>query len=239
MKPNRLIVLDIDDTLYLERDYVRSGFAAVAAWARRELGIGGLADAAWAAFESGVRGTILDDALAACGVTPVPPGLIPRLVGVYRTHPPDIALLADARGWLDAVDGASGGSTAVAAVTDGPLASQQAKALALGLARWVDPIVFTEALGRGCGKPDPAAFELLERETGLRGDLCVYVADNPSKDFAGPHRLGWRTVRMRRPNGLHAGMPSGDDVDVEVDTFDRLDAALFGLRGTGTHRRPA
>ena len=30
----RLVVLDIDDTLYLERDYVRSGFAAVGTWAR-------------------------------------------------------------------------------------------------------------------------------------------------------------------------------------------------------------
>jgi putative hydrolase of the HAD superfamily len=217
----RLVVLDIDDTLYLERDYVRSGFAAVGAWARRELGVEGFGEQAWAAFEAGVRGTIFDDALAACGVAPEP-GLVPRMVDVYRSHPPDIALLPDARAWLESV----GPDVAVAAVTDGPLASQQAKAGALGLARWADPVVFTEALGPGRGKPHPAAFELLEREVGLSGGACAYVADNPAKDFGGPRRLGWRTVRVRRPGGLHAAVPSGDDVDAEITTLDRLDAAL-------------
>lgn len=237
MTVTRLVVLDIDDTLYLERDYVRSGFAAVGAWARRELGVDGLGERAWQEFEAGVRGRIFDDALAACGVEPVPPGLISRLVGVYRTHPPAIALLADSRAWLDGAD-LLAGDVAVAAVTDGPLASQQAKAIALGLARWVEPIVFTEALGPGRGKPHPAAFDLLERTTGVRGDRCAYVADNPAKDFAAPHRLGWRTVRMRRPGGLHAAVASGPDVDVDIDTFDRLEAAL-GWRVEAVRRRPA
>ena len=35
----RAVVFDIDDTLYLERDYVRSGFTAAGAWARTELGL--------------------------------------------------------------------------------------------------------------------------------------------------------------------------------------------------------
>ena len=33
------VVFDIDDTLYLERDYVLSGFAAVGPWARDWLAI--------------------------------------------------------------------------------------------------------------------------------------------------------------------------------------------------------
>lgn len=223
MTRRRLVVLDIDDTLYLERAYVRSGFAAVGVWAHRELGVAGLGERAWAAFEAGVRGTIFDDALAACGVEPGP-DVVPRLVGVYRTHRPDIVLLPDARAWLDA----RRAGVAVAVVTDGPLASQQAKADALGLTRWADPLVFTEALGPGRGKPHPAAFEQTQRAVGLSGPACAYVADNPAKDFAGPRQLGWRTVRVRRPGGLHEAAPSGDDVDAEITTLDRLDAALDG-----------
>lgn len=219
--PRRLVVLDIDDTLYLERDYVRSGFDAVGEWARDELGVADLGERAWAAFEAGVRRTIFDDALAGAGVE-VTPDLVPRLVEIYRAHTPAIEMMADAREWLDT----AGHHVAVAVVTDGPLASQQAKAEALLLTQWADLVVFTESLGPGQGKPHPAAFEHLERELGVRGEQCAYVADNPAKDFVAPHALGWRTVRVRRPGGLHAEVPSGDDVDAEITSLTDLDAAL-------------
>ena len=219
----RLVAFDIDDTLYLERDYVRSGFAAVDAWARRELGVDALGDRAWAAFETGIRGRIFDEALAACGVR-ANGSLVPRLVDVYRSHAPAIELLHDVRAWLAA---RPAGAT-LAVVTDGPLASQRAKAAALGLTSWAHPIVFTEALGPGLGKPHPAAFERVEAATRLSGAACAYVADNPAKDFAGPRGRGWRTVRVRRVDGLHATVASGDDVDAEISGFAALDEALGG-----------
>lgn len=217
----RLLVLDIDDTLYLERDYVRSGFTAVGAWGQRELGVDDLGERAWAAFTAGSRGTIFDEALGAAGVE-VTPDLVPRLVDVYRSHTPAIELLADVRAWLDG----RAAHIELAVVTDGPRASQRAKAEALLLARWAGHIVFTEELGPGRGKPHPAAFEHLEQVTELSGDRCAYVADNPAKDFVAPRRLGWRTVRVRRPGGLHAGVASGDDVDVEIASLADLDSAL-------------
>jgi putative hydrolase of the HAD superfamily len=217
----RLVVFDIDDTLYMERDYMHSGFAAVGAWARRELGVDDLGDRAWAAFEAGVRGRIFDEALAACGVRSN--GLVvPRLVDVYRTHTPAIELLDDVSAWLSARPS----DVALAVVTDGPVASQRAKAAALGLAGWADPIVFTEALGPGRGKPHSAAFEWVESATGMAGASCAYVADNPAKDFGAPRARGWRTVRVRRTGSLHDAVASGDDVDAEVGGFAALDDAL-------------
>ncbi len=221
MLVRRLVVFDIDDTLYLERDYARSGFAAVGAWARSELGVPDLGERAWTAFEAGVRGTIFDEALAGCGVSATP-GLVPRLVEAYRSHDPAIELLADARAWFDARTA----DVAVAVVSDGPLASQRAKAEALGLAALADPIVFTEALGPGLGKPHHAAFEKVEAAVGVSGAACAYVADNPAKDFGGPRSRGWRTVRVRRSGGLHAAAPSGDDVDGEITGLGQLDEAL-------------
>jgi putative hydrolase of the HAD superfamily len=40
-----LIVFDLDDTLYLERDFARSGFEAAGAWLYRQAGVPGLAEA--------------------------------------------------------------------------------------------------------------------------------------------------------------------------------------------------
>jgi putative hydrolase of the HAD superfamily len=207
------VVFDIDDTLYLERDYVRSGFAAAGNWARDHLGVADLSDRAWDAFVAGRRGSIFDEVLAARGVEAAP-DVIAGLVDAYRSHAPAISLLADARACLDAIAAAPRLSAAV--VTGGPLASQRAKAAALELDRWADPIVFTEELGPDRAKPATTCFELVQEKLGAPAGECVYVADNPAKDFAGPHRLGWATVRVRRRGGLHQELESGLDVDDEV-----------------------
>lgn len=205
------VVFDVDDTLYLERDYVRSGFEAVGRWASVHLGLDGVGSAAWEAFCAGRRRTIFDDVLTAQGVRD--PEVVAAMVDVYRRHRPTIALEPDARQCLDELRGRA----VLAVVTDGPRHSQRAKVSALGLPGRTSLVVVTEELGPGRGKPHPLAFEVVEARTGVRAEACTYVADNPTKDFAAPRALGWRTVRVRRPGSLHEGTESGDDVDVEVE----------------------
>lgn len=232
--PTEVVVFDIDDTLYLERDYVRSGFNAVGAWAEENLGIHGFAKLAWAAFEDGTRGTIFDTALIGCGLEPTPE-LTGRLVGVYRGHDPAIALLPEAARCLATLKG----RVRLAVVSDGPRLSQLAKVRALGLEALVDEIILTEELGPGFGKPSPRAFELVEERLGAAGPACVYVADNPAKDFDGPAGRGWRTVRIRLPGGLHRDAPNGLAVSAELEDLTTL-TALLGLeeRADIEPRRP-
>lgn len=215
------VTFDIDDTLYLERSYVRSGFRALDEPVLSMLGVREFSDRAWSAFERGVRGRIFDVALTECGVQP-DPAVISELVGLYRRHVPAIELLADARACIVQLAGAG---VAMAAVSDGPLESQRAKAEALGLSRWMAPVVLTAALGPGFGKPHPRGFELVAAEQ-CGAASHVYVADNPHKDFAGPRQLGWRTVRIRRPLSLHHDVPSGPDVDFEISDLSELAGGL-------------
>jgi putative hydrolase of the HAD superfamily len=224
--PAEVVVFDVDDTLYLERDYVRSGSRAVGDWAAKNLGIRGFADLAWAAFEDGVRGTILDTALTGCGVEPGRE-LVGRMVEVYRTHVPAIALIPDAAECLRRLSG----RVRMAVVTDGPLQSQRAKVQALGLEALVDLVILTEELGAGFGKPSPRAFELVEEQLAASGERCVYVADNPAKDFDGPALRGWRGIRIRRTAGLHRDVPSGPAVSLELPDLRALPDAL-GLEET-------
>lgn len=214
-------VFDIDDTLYLERDYVRSGLQAVDRWVEHNLGVSDFFEDAWGAFEQGIRGKIFDVTLAARGVQ-ASAEVIDTLVEIYRTHRPAIELLPDARECLEAM----GTRFALAIVTDGPLESQRAKVQALGTDRWVGTTVLTAELGRGFAKPHARAFQLVEAASGWKGERCTYVADNPAKDFAGPKSLGWRTVRVRRPGALHLHRPSGADVDLELPDLSSLHAFL-------------
>lgn len=198
---NRLVVFDLDDTLYLERDYVLSGFRAVDNFVRRELGVRGFLKDAWSRFDAGQREFIFDRALEARGLAP---RLVRKLLGVYRRHAPHIRLCPDARRFL----GRPPGGVAVGIITDGRLPAQRAKIRALGIGRLVGDIVITGRWGARYAKPHPRAFLWMERRFGVSGSACAYVGDNPSKDFEAPRALGWSVFRLRRPGGLYAGAAS-------------------------------
>lgn len=209
---NRGVVFDVDDTLYLERDYVRSGFEAVDRHVRHTYGLEGFMDVAWRLFTAGRRGDTFDEAVVRLGAEDE---LVPvdELVGVYRTHMPSIELLADSEKALERLDARG---VPIVVITDGPESSQNAKVEALGLRDRAALIVVTAGLGLGKGKPHEAGFLCVQHELGLTGSELVYVADNPAKDFVAPRRLGWRTFRVRRPGSLHEDVASGADVDREA-----------------------
>jgi len=213
-----LVVFDLDDTLYLESDFVRSGFSAVEA----ELGIEGLAATAWSLHRARVRGTVLTEALRRHGRTATPDE-VARAVAIYRFHYPRIHMAPDAAAALAVL--AKDPCVELAVLTDGDAATQRNKIDALGLARLMSRMVVTDELGplRAYWKPHPEAFLILQ---GPRrpAAACVYVADNPRKDFAAPVQLGWRAVRMRRPGGLWEHEPDGwlapDTTLVDLSSLD-------------------
>ena len=192
------VAFDLDDTLYLERDYIRSGFGVVGQWATAELGVKHFAERAWALFEQGRRGTIFNEVLQALGRFPEP-ALISKMVDIYRSHEPHISLLPDAAECLRSLQG----HAVIGVVTDGPVVSQRAKFRTLRLTEYCSLAVFTDQWGKEFYKPHLRGFELLQIRA-RRGDLAfTYIGDNPMKDFAGPRALGWDTIRVRRQQGLH------------------------------------
>jgi putative hydrolase of the HAD superfamily len=223
MKP-LCLVFDIDDTLYLERDYVRSGFEDVGHWAAKWLKIPDFYERAWELFEQGHRCDIFDRLLQQAGFDPRA-GLVQTLVWLYRAHKPRIVLLPDALHLLASIQG----RMVVAVVTDGPLTSQSLKAQALGLDGIADPIVITDQWGEEFRKPHPRAFEFVRDRVLDEHMQFVYVGDNPMKDFAGPRDLGWVTIRVRRPGGLHYSEPNSEDCppDFEVSDLTELPSLLM------------
>lgn len=199
MPKTTCFVFDLDDTLYAERDYVRSGFDAVEPRVHERLGSHGFADECWSRFVAGGRGFIFDDVLRSrCGM--VDAELVRELVDAYRLHQPRIELHADARRMIDRLRSLG---LPMALITDGRATSQRAKIDALALADAFSPIVVTAELGEGRSKPHPAAFELVRDALG-RDRRFAYIADNPLKDFLAPNQLGWKTLRIRRPLGLYS-----------------------------------
>lgn len=211
----RGIVVDVDDTLLLERDYVRSGFAAIEAWCLEDFRVAGVGQAAWKLFEGGHRATTITDAMAACGIR-VSPETRKRAVEVYRTHDPDIVMHADAADFL----ARHRATHRIGVLTDGPWQSQQAKCRALGLDVEADLIVLSDFTGDQ--KPATALYRRFEDAWSLAGPELVYVADNPAKDFVALDSLGWAGVRIRRPGSLHEDLPTPPGL-MELASLEELD----------------
>jgi putative hydrolase of the HAD superfamily len=220
------VAFDLDDTLFLERDYVRSGFQAADRFLKDRLDpprdwFGPL----WADFQAGVRGHAFNRALQAAGHAPEA-ALVADLVRCYRTHRPNLTPCDDV---VPALDALRLPPERLGVITDGPVEMQRAKFEALDLAPRFGPVIYTDLWGVEFRKPHPRAFEEFEKCARCPADRCVYVSDNPAKDFAAPHRRGWTTVRVVRPGGLHAAVPAAPgEVDHVLPDLRRL-ARVLGL----------
>lgn len=219
----KCVVFDIDDTLYLERDYVRSGFRAVGEWAREALGVNSFFDEAWKRFEAGSRGNIFDGALERFNIAPSKE-LIRTMVSIYRGHDPTICLLSDSDECLRSFSGRA----FVGIISDGPLFGQEMKVRRLGLTSRSDHIILTGSIGIEYSKPHPRAFMEMQQVANCAPEACVYIADNPVKDFIAPKRLGWCTIRVRRPGGIHCGLNCSEEAwpSIEINDLNEVPALL-------------
>jgi putative hydrolase of the HAD superfamily len=224
------VVFDLDDTLFDEIDFCRSGFQAAArhiAALSDRYSPAEVCDALWYSFGTGDRGSTFNITMTKLGI-PYDDTVIHRLVEVYRTHVPTLTLPPESRAALDELRD----RYTLALLTDGFLPTQRLKVQALGIEHYFQAIVYTEELGRDCWKPSPSGFEKLIEMLGARPEQMVYVADNESKDFIAPNRLGMLTVRLLRPAGLHrqsSPLP-GSAPKVRIDHIEELAGLLSELQ---------
>jgi putative hydrolase of the HAD superfamily len=217
----RVIVFDLDDTLYPERAFALSGFRAVGQELQRRMNCPfDPAERMRKLFDDGRHGKIFDTVLDELGAD-ASRDMIAELVQLYRTHPPTIELFADA----DAALRKWSGWFRLALISDGDERTQRNKIKALQVEGRLDPIVLTGEWGPDYWKPHPRAFEEVERLTGLAGAECVYLADNPAKDFVAPRRLGWVAVRVCRPGGVYADAspPTGGEPSYEITDLSQIE----------------
>jgi putative hydrolase of the HAD superfamily len=224
-KKNVCVVFDLDDTLYLERDYVASGFRAVGKWCAEQFAIEGIEEQVRALFAEGRRGDIFNVALKELGVES-DPGMLLEMVRVYREHSPHIKLLPDSLRCLARLKD----RVYLGLLTDGNPLSQRAKIVSLRLQSYFDATVITGDWGTQFFKPHVRGYQYLESKLDMCRNRFVYVADNPSKDFFAPRTLGWNAIRVRRPSGLHEHQEcSPGMVRVEVPSLEKIPELIFEL----------
>lgn len=182
------VIFDLDDTLYNEKEYVRSGYKAVSDY----LG-GGYEEKLWDFFKAGKPA--IDELLKEIGCE----NEKDKVLNIYRSHKPDIHLYP---GVDEMIAEFKEQGIKVGIIIDGRPEGQRNKLDALGLD--VDDVIITDELGGiQFRKPCDIAFRILFTHWRMNPADIVYVGDNPMKDFQAPQQLGMRSVYFKNNDGLY------------------------------------
>lgn len=208
MKNKQAIVFDMDDTLYPERDYVLSGFRAVAEWGSTTFGI----DAATGftqlqmLFETGVRGDTFNRWLTDLNIIQQYDepekvnAIVASLLQIYRQHLPTLRPFPEVTAAIPQL----AKRYRLGLVSDGYLAVQQRKWAALNLAQHFRGVVFSDQWGKPAWKPSPKPFIEVLKLLDISPTQAVYVGDNPLKDFLGARQIGMKTIWLKREQSEYA-----------------------------------
>ena len=186
----KVVVFDLDDTLYKEIDYLKSAYREIASLVYPVLKADYKDEDTvyhWM-MENYQQGRNVFDELLRYPV-PFSPE---ELLGIYREHQPSIAL---SDGAMEVLEYLKKEGHAIGLITDGRSRTQRNKIEALGLGKYVEPELVLISEETGFCKPALESYRYVMQRYPEAN--YVYVGDNPKKDFYGANQLGWMTVCLK------------------------------------------
>lgn len=218
-----VLIFDLDDTLYLEKDFVMSGYQAVGKY---------LADSNVCDRQSAF--SCMAETFSTQGRQMVFPTLMEKfpnisatladLIEVYRQHRPAICLFPGYQGLLQEFVH----QYRLGVITDGLPAVQARKVRALGLEDVMEKIIYTWEYGTDKQKPHPFAFSLMLESLRAKPGSALFVGDNPDKDCKGAHQAGMICVQVQHPmvSGVGPGATMHEKPEFIIDTLLQLPQIL-------------
>lgn len=195
----KAFVFDLDDTLYNEIDYVKSGFFEVSKYLEKNYGIVDAYNKLIILFEES-RKNVYNRLLDAENIIYSDKD-INILVDLYRNHNPKLVLSENVRHTLMLIK-ELGYKTGI--ITDGRVEGQWKKIKALGLEKYFDAIIVSDELGGvEYRKPDKRVFFEMANRLGIQTNEMVYIGDNPCKDFMISESLPILTIRLMNTNSIY------------------------------------
>lgn len=183
------VIFDLDDTLYGEKSYVRSGYEKI----EEHLKMAGAADELWQYFTEGKPA--IDELVLQHGLNNKD-----ELLDIYRNQMPSISLY---EGVAELIKELQTRGIKVGIITDGRVEGQQNKLKALGLEN-IETIITDSLGGIQFRKPNDISYRILQNRWRIPFGSMVYVGDNPAKDFYAPKQLGMRSLYYKNADGLYS-----------------------------------
>lgn len=221
----KLIIFDLDDTLYDEASFVESGFKAVADYFNQNFSQSKLKvfEILKKHFLQNGRGKVFDNTLVDFNIQPTKK-LIKKIVAVYRLHIPKIKTFPEVKFFLRKLRRQG---IFLALFTDTKWQVQQRKVKALGLEPYFDLIIYTDKLG--VNKSNHKIVKKVLRRFNVSAPETICVGDDPAVDFIGAKKLGCKTIRIRQGRLENLTLDKKYEANLEVKSFKNLVYILNGL----------
>jgi FMN phosphatase YigB (HAD superfamily) len=204
-KPIKGIIFDLDDTLYDEKQYIKSGFKAVSEY----LKVDDAADKMWAYYNAGEQA--IDKYLYEIAQLEKKT----ECLMVYRNHMPNITLSNNVGNLLVSLKEKG---FKIGIITDGRPNGQHNKISALELDRIVDDVIVTDELGgEQFRKPCDIAFRIMQKRWRIPFEQIIYLGDNVDKDFQAPKQLGMQYMLINNGNGIYATSKDGETISKAIE----------------------
>ena len=180
---NKVVVFDLDDTLYNEIDFLKSAYQEIAITLSNEIFIDEklIFNDLWSFYISGKNA--FKEIINKYSI----PITMHDLLIIYRNHKPNIVLTPEKKQTLDFL---KLNKISIGILTDGRSIQQRNKIRALGLTTYTKDIIISEEIGSE--KPSINNYKYFEDKFGE--GRYYYIGDNVKKDFITPNKLGWLTI---------------------------------------------
>lgn len=217
-----ILVFDLDDTLYSEITYVKSGLKEVSIFLNKDFEL----DKHKTYFKmlnllkKNGRGKIFNDILDGHGI--YTDKNLKKCISVYRKHIPNINLYGDAKRCINRFK-----DIKKYIITDGNIIVQRNKINSLGLAEHFEKIIPTYQYGLSFSKPSVKCFKKILNYEKIKPYKMVYIGDNPYKDFINIKKLGIKTIRIKRGAYRNIVLDKNYEADYTVKNLDKISKKMI------------
>lgn len=214
----KVVIFDLDDTLYDEINFVKSCFYEVSKYFSTKyiLNYFDFYNLMLIKLEQNGRGKVFDEVLKDFNI--FSKTNIKKALSIYRTHKPNIALPLET---LDILEYLQSKNIPLYIVTDGNKIVQNNKIEALNLRKHIKKDFITHRFGKKHSKPSTYCFEKIRKLENVNPEDIVYIGDNPNKDFVNIKELGFRTIRIKK--GMFKNLTKIGDFEAELNIENLLE----------------
>ena len=220
MEDIKAVIFDLDDTLYPQIEYTRQSLLASAPYIAEISGCGVEIVNENLNIILGWHGIeykrIYDDLFEAISFDGKP--YLQDILKLFRGCKPKISAYQNVYKVLDELNV----SYRLGMITDGYEEAQKYKINELNLNDYFEKVLITDTLGIENRKPSSVPYEKLLEIMELAANECVYVGNDPRKDFIACKKLGMKSVRIKQGDYKNLVLDQEYEADYCVDDIINL-----------------
>ena len=224
----KLVIFDLDDTIYPEQQYNLACYRAVADQFIKDYSFD-IYPFIEEQFNKKQYQNLISLAIENAGIECSEDYIFNVLVKKYRDFCPNLTPYNGFQHYIEQLKK----DFKLAIITDGILEVQKAKINSLGISSHFDLILCSSELGEKIKKPSSKPYEYILAKLGMAHCDSVYVGDNVKKDFIYPNSSGMKSIHIlnkyENDNLIYEFVDKGESANYYCESYHELYGIIMNI----------